>query len=308
MSMLSCVDSNSDEDLQFWIIGQSLSSEDGSLLRSLVQSPKVVVNVLDTPDLEALADTHLHIKDFSLSTYTRLWLSEILPIDGRLIYLDADTQVTGSLSPIWKKELAEGSILAGVLDAASAKSHRAVGQRPDSPYVNAGVLVIDLDRWREREMTQRCTTYLFEHEGHVPQNDQGVINACLDGSIEPLEMRYDVMTYALAFSYDEIIRYKRPSNWYSEAEYLDSRRNPVVLHATGSFLYSRPWLAGSSHPMASRFQSYQPLIPWQMPTSNQRNEMHLKILRKACEGPLRSPTISSLGVLQAYFRSLFPNY
>jgi lipopolysaccharide biosynthesis glycosyltransferase len=107
-------------------------------------------------------------------TYARLLLSSLFPESvGKVLYLDADILVTGSLAPLWQTDL-DGAAVAAVVDTDSI-DHSA---RLDSSlagqvgpaftgtaltvgeYFNAGVLLIDMARWREEQVSDRALHFM----------------------------------------------------------------------------------------------------------------------------------------------------
>lgn len=89
---------------------------------------------------------HMHIM---LPTYYRLLAAELLPKEvHKVIYLDCDCIVCGDIRGIWDVDLTVKAI-AGVKDCREEIQQRRLGYSLDFDYVNAGVLVYNLDYWRE---------------------------------------------------------------------------------------------------------------------------------------------------------------
>ncbi|HRJ21645.1 MAG TPA: glycosyltransferase, partial [Bryobacteraceae bacterium] len=99
-----------------------------------------------------------------------LLLPLILPEHlDRVLFIDADTLILDDLTSLTEVELGD-STLAAVPDAAipSCGAPRGVktGSRyhipPGRPYFNAGILLMEIQRWRTRDLTPLALDYLRE--------------------------------------------------------------------------------------------------------------------------------------------------
>lgn len=304
VSICSLLEScNAPNKISIHVISDGVTEATRTKVRELVNRYHAAIEFIELPDLDSLAGVHLDFKEFSLSTFARLWLTELLPNVERVLYLDCDTLVRSPLDELWLTQLGDIESVAGVLDAVSAINKAKIGLSPDAPYINAGVMLIDLDKWRESRALDTFTEFLRTHSGRVPHNDQGVINGCLWKSVKPIHPRYNVMSYCLALSYPEIMSYKRPSAWITKDQFGELTSAPAILHATGSFFFERPWIEDSGSPMAPVWAEVKAKTPWSGEAPNKRRpRTSAVVLRSLCSSSLRQPTIATLGILQATIR------
>lgn len=122
--------------------------------------------------------------------YARLLVPKLFPASTqRILYLDPDILVTARLSTLWETDL-EGAVIGAVLDTGvdpllrtgnlSGRNIPTVAR-----YFNAGVLVIDLPRWRSERISERALEYLRWN----PQtffSDQDALNVACAGRWKPL--------------------------------------------------------------------------------------------------------------------------
>ena len=100
---------------------------------------------------------------FSRAVFAKITLGTALPADARrVVYLDADILVRRPIDPLFRVELGAASVgavvdtLAGtVAHPGGVKAWRTVGLDGRTRMVNAGVLVVDLDRWRAANLDRR---------------------------------------------------------------------------------------------------------------------------------------------------------
>jgi lipopolysaccharide biosynthesis glycosyltransferase len=70
-------------------------------------------------------------------------------------------------------------------------AHAELGLAAEAEYFNAGVLLIDLNRWREERVGKAALRYLRRYRGRVAFLDQEALNAVLVGKWTPLDARWN---------------------------------------------------------------------------------------------------------------------
>jgi lipopolysaccharide biosynthesis glycosyltransferase len=137
----------------------------------------------------------------SKMTYARFLLPQIFPVTvSRVLYLDADLLILDDLAALWETDL-EGAILGAVPDALDtllkgseeeglAKVPRLAEVPRVQNYFNAGVLLIDLDRWRKDQISEKSLKYLAQHP-RSPYSDQDALNVACDGDWKQLEAHWN---------------------------------------------------------------------------------------------------------------------
>lgn len=134
--------------------------------------------------------------DISVATYYRLFSSELLPDTvSKVIYLDCDMIIDRSLQDLWNVDLCNKAI-AGVQDiyGESEETFNRLGYSKTLGYVNAGMLLINLDYWRKKQVCERCLDYLSKNKDVILWCDQDVLNAvlCEEKLLLPLKYNYQV--------------------------------------------------------------------------------------------------------------------
>jgi lipopolysaccharide biosynthesis glycosyltransferase len=127
--------------------------------------------------------------DVSAATYYRLAAPRLLT-DARAIYLDSDVLVTCDLGPLFETDLG-GAWIGGVVDRAGTKTSR-LPLRPGDPYLNAGVLLLDLEALRLADFETRCAEVQRSHADVIQWADQCVINKAAEGHKAVLDPRWNV--------------------------------------------------------------------------------------------------------------------
>ena len=185
-------------------------------------------------------------RGFPLATaYNILAPNYLLKDEKRALYLDADMVVTEDLGPLWDLEMESpvGAVLdAHIVWAASPsmwRPWREEGIAPLTPYLNTGTMLINLDLWREKRLTERTLEYLEKYE--LPCVDQDALNLVLRGEFDQLHPRFNSMPYhhLKMFRYLDTVE--------SEQTIGEAIINPAIIHFHRSFL-GKPWTFGCTHP------------------------------------------------------------
>jgi lipopolysaccharide biosynthesis glycosyltransferase len=117
-------------------------------------------------------------KHFAPANYFRLLIPDLVAED-RIIYLDCDLIVTCGLSALYALDLG-GAWFAGCVDPKGRATSQMVLPDED-PYLNSGVLLIDLKALREHRPMAVIYDYYKRHEAGVTHVDQCLINKFAEG-------------------------------------------------------------------------------------------------------------------------------
>ena len=172
---------------------------------------------------------------YTIDTYTRLWVSEFFPENAdRVLYLDADIVVVGSIAPLWTLDL--GGALMGAVDIpGSDRGVTRLGMRAEDGYFNAGVLIIDLAQWRATRAEEIVIDYIRENPDRVLY-DQDALNACFHGCTKRLDYTWNVIRPF----------YREPLVLPLERAEIEAiRREARIIHFNGG---SKPWSYFCDHP------------------------------------------------------------
>lgn len=225
-----------------YLMSEKLSEANLTVVRNLCDEYEVNVTYIDMLPFE---QTHLTSKkniDTRFTKYTlyRLAVPDFVPHD-RVLYLDADTLVTGDINEFYNIDLGD-NFIAGCLDTGITDEHKiGIGGPVGQPYINAGVILMDLKKLREENMTRKWISMM--NKTHYPAHDQDIIFLTCAGRIKLVGPEYNCsVSTSIDIPNDQvkIVHYAgdKRLNWvyplpkaelWSEAEnvYL-SKRLPVV--------------------------------------------------------------------------------
>lgn len=125
-------------------------------------------------------------------TYARFLIGDYISDAPKAIYLDSDLFVALDLKKLFLEDLKGKAIGASGTGRARTALEREVYARMgfdgEARVFNAGVLVIDLDRWRGDSMKERA----FEIAASLMVHDQPALNILVRGDFAELDPKYNL--------------------------------------------------------------------------------------------------------------------
>ena len=228
--------SKDNESLNFYILDGGISESKKTEILSLksIKDCKIEFVQIEESMFEDYKKVATH-KYISIATYYRLRLATLLPEVERIIYFDCDMVVNSSLNNLFNVELGE-NIIAGVRDI----NKRMLQQNPS--YINAGMVLFDLNKIREENIEQKFYDYTNENFETIKMGDQTIINEVLKGRIKIVEDEWNVQS----------------SNFTNRSSYT---KHPYIIHYVAK---RKPWHFGSFSVHRQLYFKYLQMTPWKL--------------------------------------------
>jgi lipopolysaccharide biosynthesis glycosyltransferase len=202
----------------------------------------------------------------------KLFLGDLLPINNeKLLYLDSDTIIKDDISKLINKDMSSHTI-AGAQDV-SPESIVGLGASLDRRYINAGVLLINLERWRDQNVKKKCFEFIKTHNPN--RNEQTALNAILHqiDSIDVVSLTYNF----------------HPSWHYGEGN-IELKSKLKIIHYWGPS--ARPWhFENSENEYTEIWLNYYKETPFSNFYPKYRYPKLLVWIKKRLEG---IPVVSSI--------------
>ena len=222
----------------YLLTSDDLGKDRESLLFHLCQLFEFVdINIINMGD--SYDNVTIHTEFITTATMYRLMIPRILIENGeqdikKCIYLDADTVVEGNIEDLFDVDV-EGYCIAGVREKTITCGcdnglREQLGVPSLKDYINAGVLVLNLEEIRSNGMDSRMEEAGLKNDYRY--NDQDVINSVCYGRIKLLPIKYNAMTSHLSKKDHETMEE------YGHENLAEAMKNPIVVHYTGS---RKPW-------------------------------------------------------------------
>ncbi|WP_337133526.1 glycosyltransferase family 8 protein [Priestia megaterium] len=251
-SLYSLLENNTHiNEISIYFIDDNITEESKKKLQSVVNSFKRQIYFIP---IESLLVKFKKRDDFPLSGYARLFISNKFTNVDKILYLDCDTVVAGSLEELWNTDI-EGYLVAGVQDNPAMYMSEIIGMNRKSRYINSGVMLMNLKYWREWDIENKIIDFVNKFRGEVPHHDQGLINGICKDKILILHPKYNMMPQFLLYNVMQIKSLYNIENYYTQQFLDEATKTPVIVHYISKF-YDRPWFTGCTHPMKGLYTDY----------------------------------------------------
>lgn len=260
ISMISLFENNREcSKIDVYILDDKINEDNKAKLLSVAEKYNRKIFFID---VHHLLNSAMKQQRGSLSTFSRLYITQLIPKEvDKVLYLDCDMIILHSLEELYNTNMDEFYSV-GVNDCLSDAHLKLIGLNSDNCYFNAGVLLINLSLWNSDDITDKFEKFSECFKGNVPYADQGIINGVLSKKSKNVDLKYNCYTALFDFSYKDLMTFRKPSKYYSEAEVNEAKSHPAIVHFTTSFLSLRPWVEGCRHPYVGKWLKYKTMSPW----------------------------------------------
>jgi len=249
MSSVLC-SSKKDEEISFYILNSGLSGENREKLNRI---PNVNFVEIDDGELGQLPENMFaHLKNNKV-TYYRLKIASLLKNIDKILYLDSDVVVTTSFAPLFDLDMTGYALAAVPMSPKSGEFLRKLGMPEKSKYFNAGVLLLNLDFWRENNVERKLfeiKTEKLKTTNHF--HDQDMLNIALHDKTLYLPLTWNSRArLANEFRAGE---FECPV-----AEIKEAVKKPAIIHYTNKI---KPWHREFPFPHGGKYLKYHKISPY----------------------------------------------
>lgn len=227
VSMVSLLENNIGNEINFHILTDHLSASSKIRIQNVIANFDCNIHFYEIPDSWIQG---LSLNCWSKYCWYRLFLPQLISSDvSRILYLDTDTIITGSITELFNLNLSDHSI-AGCLDIMSFSEgiFDRLGYPSKFGYVCSGVLLLNLDYFRVHDLTTKIIDFAKTHSEIINFPDQDAINYICHSSTYHLPLKYDILAPFLADK-DFYCRHS--------AEVVEILKDPRIIHYAGC----NPW-------------------------------------------------------------------
>lgn len=308
VSIQSLFDTNNPKDIHLFVVTDNISKSNEDKLLDMVETNGSTITLIEKPDIRKMLGVELKTLRWSDSAYSRLFLkllySEYSEIE-KILYIDCDTLIVGSLIELWETDISD-YLGAACLECMSKWHKKIVGASAKDNYVNTGVLLLNVKRWQDEDIDSQMMEFIQRYKGKTEYVDQGVINGTISNRLLLVHPRYNLTSLGYDFTYDEMQIYRKPDFGYSKEEWEEAVSNPAVVHFTTSFLSIRPWYEGSNHPYAVMWMETRSKTPWKECGYRELRNRNKRDLIESWYRKMPSKIALSLaGIMHAYIKPIY---
>ena len=241
--------SNPDYHYEIYVLDSGIDQSSKTVITAYVET---LINFsIQYTDVSYYIEKYKHLwyvyDKFAVATYIRFFIPEIFSNLDKAIYLDLDISVKGDISDLFNINIGENAVGAAVdgyyerqtyygEDGLLEYNKNIVCYPVDYKVFNAGVLIINLKKWRELNVTEMCINRLSEIK--TPRIlDQCILNSVLcKGLVYELPVEWNYQWHA------DIENMAYPTTSQKMNEVIDSYRcaksRIKIIHYTTCV---KPW-------------------------------------------------------------------
>ena len=253
------------DEINIYVIDIGISEKHRQDLLDLAALYGRHLEFLEDLNVEDIAHTKINVGRWHISTFSRLFLLHVLP-EGldKVIYIDCDMIIRHSLKTLWEMDM-EGTWCMSADDCRGKMYRKDIGIPMESIYTNNGLMVIDLEAWRQNDVESKFIDFINEYHGDITYMDQGVLNGVFQPlkKVKLLPISYNAQTVCYDLGYDGLQACRKPVWAYTKDEFEAGIADPTVVHFTTCFMSgTRPWFKEDNHPYRREFLKYRSLTAW----------------------------------------------
>ncbi|MDR0911120.1 MAG: glycosyltransferase family 8 protein [Methanobrevibacter sp.] len=264
VSIFSLLKYNKDDfnEINLYILDNGIKEESKEKLIKLCDAYNAKIFFIYVGNIENKLEVSINIEDSPSSVYARLFLSSLLEDIDKVLYLDADSLIQGSLKEIWELDI-DNYYYAGVLDVIPPiyKLNSMIEGKIDDVYINTGFLLINLKRWRENKVEEKFIKFINKHKGKFLHADQSILNGVFKSNVKIIEPKYNVLQPFYDLKYQDLVKWVG-FDYYTKDDIKEAIKNPIFIHFAIS-INGRPWFKGNTnHKFYYKYKNYANLSPF----------------------------------------------
>ena len=248
------------KDVEIFVLTEGLKQKNIAIITEEVEryNGKVHFCLVDSSIIKKFPmPTSEGLSHISRATYYRLLIADLLPKNThKAIYLDCDIIVNSSIEELWNTDITEYAIAASKQIGYGYEAER-LGYPMEYGYFNAGMNVINLDYFREHNVSQQLIDYISQNYNLIKFHDQDALNGVLYNKTFYVMPQWNMTTIAYVYQFDKLGDRKNGKliNGY-EKEKMNVKKflyNPCILHYVSK---PKPWQRNCVHPLYNMYYSY----------------------------------------------------
>jgi lipopolysaccharide biosynthesis glycosyltransferase len=297
VTLASLLSNNRKHEFRVTVVNGKHDPDSKSALAQIAAKYKNAELLFKTFDFRRIA--HLRADRYiTAAAYLRLFLTEFVDETvSKALYLDSDVIVCRDVEALWNTNV-NGYAMAAAPD-------HPVGYIPRPPYiprecyVNTGVLLVNLDKWRQSGAPERLIQYAEQHRDTLPLWDQDVLNAVYSKDTYLLGLEWNFQVSMADSTADEL--------GIDRHYFAAVRENPAIIHYSTAL---KPWKSGTEVYRENLYFKYLALTPWRgcvppdkTPQRRALRSLRIRYLKKQLNW--RYPGVARLlrGAVRAWSRS-----
>ena len=223
--------SNTEESFDVYVLHRDLEEKDLEIMNNNLDLKRFEIHLIHIQEIHKFP---VYEKRYPVEIYFRIFASKYLPQGlERILYLDADTIVINPLKELYETDFEGNYYVAAthVKKVLHKLNEIRLNIKEDEPYINTGVLLINLKALRIIPIEKEVKTFIKNNERKLLLPDQDIIVSIFGDKVKLV----DSLKYNLGERTVNTYNINHPQNpiglkWIC--------RNTVIIHYLGR---NKPW-------------------------------------------------------------------
>lgn len=267
-SLIKCCDPH---EVNFFLIVDSVDPMRLDRMRRFCSRYSILLTVFDDQDTIQKLQSLKTAGYWTRAVWLRLFIPSLVQSERKLLYLDADTLLLGPVDQLYSVDVSRHAA-AAVTDPGGWRFYKGLDLDSAKEYFNSGVMLMNLDYFRENNIAEKCMDFAKRHPERVRFPDQCALNHVLKGRVLLLDASWNYQSKLI-----------NKSVWDRRWTQQNLRCSPPnLVHYAGSF---KPWM-------------YVPTVEY--------GEHYWKHLKSTEFADYASPDKSIFNIIKKFFKHLIP--
>ena len=241
------------EKVNIYLADGGISNKNKNKLKEVIKKFKSSLYFLN-PDKNLIKGLKMY-RHLGIEAYYRFSLIERLDLK-KILYLDCDLIIEDDILKLYQTELDE-KIFGAIRDLGVSESQKnKYGISKENPYLNSGVMLIDLKKWKDNKLTYKIINYLKENYEKIEFADQDAINAVLKNDWKEFDLSWNFMPKIYYYRFNP---FTNKDYRYKKKEFNQIKK-PKIIHFASIL---KPWYKIDIIPFKKRYWFYVKKSPWE---------------------------------------------
>lgn len=223
---------NTKEFIEFYILNCGISEENIKKISNMKNKFNNFSIEFINIDINKYFNNFPERQFISKAMYARYLIPILKPEVKKAIYSDTDVAFVSDIKILYNENLSDKPLGAvpsqrGKLNNNYKDTKEALGLSKEHKYLMSGLLLIDCEKWRNENYTEKLLQETKKWIGTLNLPDQEIFNIVFDNNYKELDKKYCVI-------------YKIFNDVYDKNEITELKKNQVIIHYPGANEW-KPW-------------------------------------------------------------------
>jgi len=246
--LCSLFENNINNHFQIYLFTTGIKIESEKKLQNLCKQYHAELTCKNYPTNEL---SNLPVGQWNTIMYLKLLIPQLLPVNiNRCLFLDVDMIINTNIAPLYDIDL-ENSIIAAAEDIPDCiKIKEKLGLKQTDIYINSGVMICDLQKWREIEKDIPIIDFT-KSKANIITNEQDIIALYFKNKIKIIPIKWNMTNFY----------FNREPKIFSKylPQLKDAKKHPGIIHFASPI---KPWFKDCQHPYKNLYKLYLKKTVW----------------------------------------------